>query len=493
MNDAGADRPAAVAGALAISTAAQVVAKVLHLALNVVASLALIRYLQPDGYGDYVFVLSIAALFGLLSDLGLSKIAVREISRDEAHSSSILGTAIAGKLILAVVAAVLVQLALAAMGSRGELRVAVGVASLMYVTEAFLSLVVVFQVRLRMQYEALVTVAIQSVDTVLILVLVALGADLVQLVAAPVLSGAVGCVVALVIARGRFGARLDLDLRRLPHLLIEGAPIGITLLIAVAYLKLDSVLLALLATARDVGLYGSAFRPVEYLLLASGVLITPMFPLLARWYATQPARFSFTYWRATDALLAVFVPVPILLFWVAGPLVTAVFTEPFAPAAVPMRILAIALVCMVVSAWQSFALLAAGRQRITVMYDAVALALNIGLNLLLIPSLGHIGAALSALATSVFVVGCSTFVVRRLVKPEGTQPRLARIAIAGAALFVLVGAMSAALPWWLVLGLSPLPYAAILLLARVTTLDELRAFFPAPEAARPRALAEVRT
>jgi O-antigen/teichoic acid export membrane protein len=485
-------RPANVVGAVAVSTAAQVVAKIAHLALNLVASLVLIRYLQPAGYGDYVFVLSFAALFGLMSDLGLSKIAVRDISRNEQGTAVILGTAIVGKLLLAAVSAALVQIALAMIDARPEIRLAIAVASLMYVTEAFLSIVVIFQVRLAMQYEALVTVVIQAIDTVLILGLVALGADLIQLVAAPVASGAAGCVLVLVIARRRFAARLDLDLRRLPGLLWEAAPIGITLLLAVAYLKLDSVLLGLLATPVDVGLYGSAFRPIEYLLLASGVLITPLFPLLARWYGRESARFTLVYWRGMDALLVIALPVPVLLFWVADPLVRGVYTESFASAAVPLRVLSIALVLMIVSAWQGFALLAAGRQRLTVIYDAAALILNVGLNLALIPRFGYLGAAAAALVTSGFVVACSSLVARHVLMLSGTTTRLTQISAANVALAGAVGlSLAAGAPWWLALALSPLPYVAALLAFRVTTLAELRELVPASSNMQGATLVEV--
>jgi len=490
--NASATRPTSVVGALAVSTAAQVVAKVVHLALNLVASLALIRYLQPAGYGDYVFVLTIASLFALLSDLGLSKIAVRESSRDESATPAILGTVIAGKLMLAAVAAVLVQITLAVLGSRAEIRIAVGVASLLYVTEAFLSIAVVFQLRLRMEYEAAIAVFVQAVDTALILVLIASGAGLALLVGAPVVSGAVGCVLAFAIARRKFGTRIELDLRRLPHLLIESAPIGVTLVFAIAYLKLDSVMLAVLATSTDVGLYGSAFRPIEYLLLASGILITPMFPLLARWYAVEQARFAFVYWRATDTLIAVFLPVPVLLLWSARPIVAGVFGESFAPAAIAMQILGLALVLMIVSAWQSFALLAAGRQRLTVLYDAAALVLNVSLNLVLIPRLGFVAAAITALGTSAFVLLCSTAVVRRVIDVSATAPRILRIVAANAALALVTGAAAAVLPWWTVVVLAPVPYAAFVLAFRVTTIDELRAFLPARSAAPSVTLADGR-
>jgi len=44
--------------AVAMSVTVQFVAKVLLLVLNALASVAVIRYLGPHGYGDYVFAFS---------------------------------------------------------------------------------------------------------------------------------------------------------------------------------------------------------------------------------------------------------------------------------------------------------------------------------------------------------------------------------------------------------------------------------------------------
>ena len=128
-----------VVGAVAMSAMAQLIGKAIHLVLNIVASIALIRYLQPDGYGEYVFVFSFAALFGLLSDFGLAKVAVRDMVRDPSSAGVVLGTAMAGRLILAAISFVAAQLALVALGVSADLRIAIAIVSLLFATEAMLS------------------------------------------------------------------------------------------------------------------------------------------------------------------------------------------------------------------------------------------------------------------------------------------------------------------------------------------------------------------
>ena len=58
--------------------------------------------------------------------------------------------------------------------------------------------------------------------------------------------------------------------------------------------------------------------------------------------------------------------------------------------------LAVALLLMVFSAWQSFVLLAGGHQRVTLAYNTAGLVANVALNVGLIAWLGYVGAALAA-------------------------------------------------------------------------------------------------
>lgn len=469
---------------MALSTGAQILAKVLHLALNVVASLALIRYMGPASYGDYVFVLSLSAVFGIMSDFGLAKVAVREMVRQPLAAPAILGTAIVGRLLLAGITWLLAQGALLAMGARAEVHLAVAVTSLVFVTDALLAIVVVFQTRLAMQYEALVQVMAQAIDTALIFWLISQEAALVQFVAAPVLSGGIGAALAIALARGKFRAMLQFDRQQLWYLLKEALPVGATLFVVVTYLKMDSIMLGILATSEDVGQYGTAYKPIEYLLLASAVVINTLFPMLARWHATDKDRFQALHSRGTQVLLALALPVPVMLLLVAGPLLHTLYAPEFTRAAPALVVLGGALVFMTMSTWQGFTLLAGGRQRITLAYDVAGLLLNVVLNAALITQLGFIGAALATLCTSVFISGASSLAVSRMLGVRLNVTSLGTVLLANAGLGGSLWLMlQLGVPWMAATFLAGLSYPAWLLLCRVTSLDELRLLMPSQRTA----------
>jgi len=465
----------AMVRAVTLSAGTQIAAKAVHLGLNVVASLALIRYFGPASYGDYVFVFSFATLLGLVSDMGIAKVAVRGMARDERQTPGLLGTTVVARLCLAAFAAVGAQLVLVAMGARPEIHAAVAIASLLFFTDALLSVAALFQVRIALQYDALVQIVIQTLDTLLILILIARSASLVAIVAAPVISAVVGVAVAIVLARARFDLRVSFDARRLAELLREAAPVGANLFVAVVYLKIDTILVSVMRGPEEVGYYGAAYKPIEYLLLASAVLVNTLFPLLARWHRADHGRFVTIYRRGTEILLVGAIPIAIILSFAAEPLVTAVYSEAFAPAAAALKILSVALVFMTFNAWQGFVLLAGGRQRVTLAYDAVALVLNVVLNLLLIRVIGFVGAAFAALLTGAFIGIVGTVAVSRLLSSTLDIARIRSVLLANALLAVsLAGLLLSGMHWLGAIALASLAYPVWLFLFSVVTTADLR-------------------
>jgi O-antigen/teichoic acid export membrane protein len=462
-----------------MSAATAIGSKLIHLALNVIATLAIIRYLGPASFGDYVFIFSVAALFGLLSDFGITKVAVREMARRPDSAPKYLGTSIAARLVLSVVALAAAEIVLAAIGARPAILVGVAIAALLFTAEAALSVTAVFQVRLAMQYEALVILAIQSLDTAAILWLISVDAGLLPILAAPVVSTLLGLVLAWYIARARFGVRVSVDRKIVVSLLREAWPLGVTTLLALLYLKADSVLLGVLATPRDVGLYGAAYRPVEYLFLALGMLINALFPLLSRWHGVDPTLFRTVYRRGNDALVAISLPVAVVVALLADTLVLALYAPDFAPAAAPLRVLTFGLVFMLVGAWQGFTLLAVGRQSVALACNGLGLTANLALNLMLIPSFGYVGASWAALATSVIVAVSTTLAVRAIVGVDVDLARTTRLSLTSAAVgLVLWTLVTASVPWPIAAFAAGTAYPLMLIVFRAASRSELRLLIP---------------
>lgn len=472
-----------------ISSVTQGSAKTLHLVLNVVTTLIIIRYLPPSGYGEYVLVLTVSMLIGLIADFGLVKLATREISRDSTSENEVLGTVVLARICLAAACIGLLQLVLIGLGASPMVRLAGLVASMLYLGNGVMVATVALYVRIKQQYEAFIQVGMEIVETVLLVVLVKAHASLAGLFIPPSIAAALGAAAAVLLVRRRYGVRFRLAVHRIPYLMREALPLGPALLISICYLKLDALMVAVLRDSRDLGLYGSAYQPVEYTFLAAAVVINVVFPLVAAAYAVgDHARFVHLYRRGAEVLVTVMVLVPVVLSLVAVPLVDRVYGPAYQAAARPLQLLAVTLVVMTLNAWQAFVLLSGGKQAVTLWYNLAALAVATVCCLVLISAFGMIGAALATLCTAAFVFTCSTLAVRRYFAAYLDVLPMARIFAAAVALWLtLWGLGHAGVRWPLLVLAAAVLYPFCLAAFGVVRLSSLFGRRPAAEVAEGRA------
>lgn len=456
---------AEVRRSVAVSASTQGCARIINIALNVATTLIIIRYLSPSSYGNYVLVLTISLLVGLLADFGLAKLATREVSRKLESEDEVLGTVLLARICLSVLCIGLLQLVLFGLRVSPVLHEAGFVASLGYLGNALMVSLVACYVRIKQHYEAIIQAGMEVLETACLVLLVVRRAPFAYLFIPPTLATFVGGIAAVLLVRRRFGVRLRLAVARIPYLLREALPLGPALMISVCYLKIDALMLVVLRTRRDVGLYGSAYQPIEYLFLASAVVINVVFPLVAAAYAVgDRERFMQLYRRCAETLVAALVIVPVLLSLIAVPLVNRVYGPAYDEAARPLQLLAVALVLMALSGWQAFVLLAGGWQRATLLYDLGALGVAIGACLIFIRPYGINGAALATLCTALFVFISSTVAIRRHFEVHLALLPITRILGAAASLWATLFVVERlGAPWLVLIPVALGAYPALLL------------------------------
>ncbi len=236
--------------------------------------------------------------------------------------------------------------------------------------------------------------------------------------------------------------------------------------------KLDSFMLAILRSRREVGLYGAAYAPIEYLGLAALALVTVLLPLLGRYAATDKSRFLGVYRLGTEALLAFILPIAVIVAFLAPAAVTFVYSDRYAGAATPMRLLAVGLVMMTFCAWYATVLLAVGKEQLILRYNTIMLCVGLCAHVLLISLLGATGAALGTILVGAVTACWAWTLVRRFTHVSIHRTRVLRVVaasgvialIASSLLFVGVGV-------WIAVGIGALAYLPALMFLRVAPRD----------------------
>jgi O-antigen/teichoic acid export membrane protein len=246
--------------------------------------------------------------------------------------------------------------------------------------------------------------------------------------------------------------------------------------VAIILLRLDVILLGALDSSRAAAVYSAAGR---YLVAGTTLLTAIVFvvgPQLAGMLSQE--RYSaarLVYQTATLWLVAVSFPV-FLTLAVFAPVLMSIFGHRFVDGQTALTILALAMLVNMGTGAVRAALSMGGRSRWVLMDNLAALAVNVGLNLVLIPRIGMDGAAIAWAAS--IVIG-NLLPLGQVYRLWGLQPVSAgglRVVIATGlygAVCLLVRAVAGASPGSMIVaavaGLAV--YSAALWLIR----DDLRA------------------
>ncbi|MER7402953.1 flippase [Streptomyces sp. NPDC000070] len=234
--------------------------------------------------------------------------------------------------------------------------------------------------------------------------------------------------------------------------------LGVASILAMALFRLDILLIAWLVGDRAVGVYAAAYRLLETALFVCFAVARTVFPLMAA--DAEPRRVQRHLERGWSVLAAIFLPYMTLLCFRGHDLLLLFYGEPFAGAGTDiLRWLAAAPLLFSLSYVISMAMVAAGPTPRLLIASAVALVVNVSLNLLLIPRYGAIAAAFTTPVTYLAEAVAGLWLGRR---------RMGRPRLVWTLLPALVASGVAAGPL-----LAPLPLAPALLAAAAVYLPSL--------------------
>ena len=325
---------------VATSTAAGLVGRVAVLGLGLVSVAVTTRYLGPGGYGQFALALAFTQLFGVLADAGLTTIVIRELAQRPERAPAVVGSALALRGVLAVLAVAAAGLVSLAMPYPPDVRVAVLIAGVPLVLGMLNSaFVAVLLADLRMGRVAIADVAGRAAGLLAVVVVVALDLGFYAVVAAGGVGAAVALAATTALARPLLPARPRGDRATSRRLMTAALPLGLALALNEVYFRADALIISLSRPFAELGLYALAWRIGEVVATVPAVFLLSVFPVLARYAATRDRRLGPALQVAGDVAVLTGVGIAAGGAVVAGELARLLGGEAFAAAATPLRVL----------------------------------------------------------------------------------------------------------------------------------------------------------
>ena len=230
--------------------------------------------------------------------------------------------------------------------------------------------------------------------------------------------------------------------------------------------KADTLMVASLRGPTEVALYDAAYPLAAGLTMFLGAFGFMYFPLVSRYDSEDRLDEVDEAFKLTTKWTYLFTfPVFLLFFVFSADVIAIVFTPDYREAGVALSVLAFSFFVVAATGRCTETLSAFGKTRTILVINASTLALNLGLNLVLIDRLGFVGAAV---ASAVAYIGMNLVYVVVLWRWFGISP------FSAATVRTFVALPAVLLPPFLLIArwvrLSPLTLALLIVLLPILTL-----------------------
>lgn len=368
--------------------------------------------LDPGGYGRLFLAISIIGVAQLFSDLGLARSMARYVAEfkesDAGQVPHVLSIAFRYRLLLiggTVVTIALVRNSIANALGDPELGILLLVGAGLL---AFRSLhtfnTVAFQGFNAVELSAVVNIVNYLGRLGLVVAFVALGWGVVGALLGYAVAAAIAAILGLGLLYTRFYRSFDAagapepSLRR--RILEYSVPLTVSRSAGVIAARVDTILIGFFMNPVAVGFYTLGKQISEFVLAPAGSIGFAVSPTFGEDKANDDLdRAARLYETTVQYVLLLYVPATVGILVIAEPAILLVFGQEYAGAVPVVRVLGLFVLVQSVTLVTTDVLDFLGRARVRAVAKGACSVANFGLNILLIPVYGVVGAAAATVAT----------------------------------------------------------------------------------------------
>ena len=398
---------------------------VVTLAIGFLLRIVLARWLGADDLGLYTMVITIQAVAVFVAGIGIPLALIKYVAeykdrRDKLFE--ITSAAFIGSIILGLAVGILLY---TLSGTIAGLFDMPELASLLKILAIALPFASIFETVLglfnglrQMKIYAYVMVIRNFLMTLFIVTFVWLGFGVEGAVWGIVISVVGGCLFGLYFSRKFLRIILRGLLQGIKRLVSFGSQVFGADALGLILLYTDIILIGYFLSAEDIGYYSIAISVSAFFLVVPTAIQRITYPATSEyWSQNKHQSLSIMIDKSMKYSACILLPFGLGVGFFSKELVTGVFGQEFIYAALPLIVLLIARVIRgstLVPVGGSFA--AIGRPDIPLKLSAIAAGANVGLNILLIPPFGILGAAIATTTSLLLGVIISLALFPKMLK-----------------------------------------------------------------------------
>lgn len=437
------------------------------------------RILGASEWGMFSYAVSLVAFFGVLTDVGISPILIRETAKLQEkpeERARFLSASFALKSVFLAVSALIILFAVPLLGIEEGIKMILPIAVAIMIFDTFRelgsSLVRAIE---RTELEAALYLLTNAAIVVFGFLFLYASPSVTAFAYAYAIGTGIGMVATFFTLRKYFsGIFKKFSWRILKYILFSGWPFAISAILAALMIDTDILILGWLRSSEEVGFYSAAHRIIQLLYLLPAILSTSLLPAFSRLAGKSDEKLRAGLERTLGLVYLVAIPMSIGGVILGKEIIHLIFGQEYLAAAAPFQILMAALLVNFPAVILTSAIFTYNKQTQIMRYAAIGGLLNVGLDFIFIPRFGMTG---SAIVTVIAQLVANIYLWRAMRKTNyfTVLPHIKKVALASvimAAFTFTIGILG--IPLLPNIGLSIIFYLAILYFLKEPLLKEFK-------------------
>ncbi len=358
------------------------------------------RYLGVINFGVYSLATTVGFFVNLLTDLGMSILLTREISKHRKIAKALFDSfmGIKSVLVLSTIGLLLLYLQV------GDFTATAFHTILIYSVSSIISsytqnIFSVFRGFERIEYESLGMSLDKFLSVILGILFLIAGFDIRIFISSFVIASLVKLfVITFILQKHFFKPGIQYSFSRNKVLMLTALPFGLSNLLALCYNYFDILMLSAMTNFRDVGWYNGSYKFLSLTTLVPIVLTAGLLPQLSVHHKNRK-ELTGLFLKGVTYLFMVSIPMVPVILLSADWIVNTVLGPELYGSIISLKILVFAAFAQMLN-YLFVSLFAAVNQQKKILYfQIIGLVINLVLNLILIPVISYRGAAFATIVT----------------------------------------------------------------------------------------------
>ncbi|MBU0897586.1 flippase [Patescibacteria group bacterium] len=445
---------------IAHNTIIQIIGKGIATFLGLITIAIMTRQLDQVGFGQYTTIITFLSFFGVIADLGLTLVTTQIISDPKIDQNKILSNLFSLRLISAIIFLGLAPLIVLFFPYDPLIKMGVIIASLSFFFTALNQILVgIFQKHLQMIVVSLAEVISRLALLIGVILAVYFNYGLIGIMIATVISSIISFIIHYYPSRRYAKIKLEIDINVWLLIFQRSWPLAVTITFNLIYLRADTLILSLLKTQAEVGIYGAAYKVIDILTTLPFMFAGIILPILAAsWITKDTKRFKNILQKSFD--LSIIAAIPILLGTqlVAQPLMILIAGSSFALSGEILKILILASAIIFFSCLFAHGIIAINKQKeLITIYIFTAITALIGY-LIFIPKYSYFGAAWVTVYSELVIALFSCYLLAKFTEFKPNLAILLKSLLASLIMFIAIFLLLTKLNLLLILVIAMIVY-----------------------------------